>query len=99
MKNFNEFLGNVDIGFKEINVSVLKRFASFLKSQKGAGDRAVMNHHVVIRTIFNQAIADGIVDRDFYPFGRGKLIIKFPQSLKIGLTREEFVGFPFLVRI
>lgn len=44
---------------------------------------------MVLRTIFNQAIADGIVDSKYYPFGKGKIQIKFPESLKIGLSPDE----------
>ena len=48
-----------------------------------------MNYLIVVRTIFNRAIKDGLVDRRFYPFGDNNVKIRFSQSIKIGLTREE----------
>ena len=29
------------------------------------------------------------MDKKYYPFGRGKLVIKFPESVKIGLDTHE----------
>jgi hypothetical protein len=49
----------------------------------------VVNHLVVIRTIFNQAITAGLADSKHCPFGKGKIAIKFPDSAKIGLTVNE----------
>lgn len=44
---------------------------------------------MVIRTIYNMAMKE---DPDLigkYPFGKGKVKIKFPDSLKIGLSSED----------
>ena len=89
IKHFQEFLTGSDITFPEINVSLLKQFKAYLKGTRNVSERTIVNHLVVIRTIFNQAIASNIVDRKYYPFGKGKIIIKFPDSLKIGLTESE----------
>jgi integrase len=39
--------------------------------------------------VFSHAIKDSVVDSKYYPFGKGKTKIKFPDSIKIGLTAEE----------
>lgn len=46
---------------------------------------------MTIRSVFSHAIKEGVVDVDakFYPFGKGKMKIKFPESDKIGLNAEE----------
>ena len=44
---------------------------------------------VRLRTLFNQDIRDGIVEQMYYPFGKGKIQLKFPESIKVGLTIEE----------
>jgi integrase len=44
---------------------------------------------VVIRSVFSQAIKASVTDRKYYPFGPGKIRIKFPESIKIGLSPEE----------
>lgn len=89
VERFREFLGGSDITFSEINSSLLKQFKAYLKGSRTITDRTVVNHLVVIRTIFNQAIAANIVDRKYYPFGKGKIVIKFPDSLKMGLVTDE----------
>ncbi len=89
IERFREFLDGSDITFSEINPSLLKRFKAYLKGTRSISDRTMVNHLVVIRTIFNQAISANIVDRKYYPFGKGKVVIKFPDSLKMGLVPEE----------
>lgn len=89
VERFREFLSGSDITFAEMNPTLLKRFKAYLKGTRNITDRTVVNHLVVIRTIFNQAIATNIIDRKYYPFGKGKIVIKFPDSIKIGLTEDE----------
>lgn len=80
-------LGN-DIAFSEVTPQILKRFQGYLKS-KAISERTIVNYLIVIRTIFNQAIAANLVDNKHYPFGKGKIIIKTPETIKVGLTPEE----------
>lgn len=96
VERFREFLEGGDITFAEINPSLLRRFKAYLKGTrttlkgtKAITDRTVVNHLVVIRTIFNQAVASNIVDHKYYPFGKGKIVIKFPDSIKMGLVADE----------
>lgn len=92
VNRFKEFLGNTDIPFSEITPAMLEKFKAFLNSTREIGERTIVNHFVVIRSIYNQAINAGVADKKNYPFGKGKIIIKFPDSLKIGLTAEEVRG-------
>lgn len=87
--HFKNFLPGGDIAFAEITPILLRQFAAFLKDTRNVSERAVMNNMVPIRTIFNQAIAAGVTDLKYYPFGKGKFKIKFPDSLKIGLVPAE----------
>lgn len=89
IKHFKNFLHHKDISFPEINEVLLNQFRGYLKTERGNSDRSVVNSLIVIRTIFNLAIREGIVDRKFYPFGKGGITIRFPQSVKIGLSAEE----------
>ena len=67
---------------------LLKQFQAYLKvTRKNSGSK--VNNLIVIRTIFNLAIREGIVDRKYYPFGKGGIVIRFPQSVKMGLSKEE----------
>ena len=42
-----------------------------------------------LRTIFNQAIDDDIIDRKLYPFGKNKCQPKAPRNIKKALTIEQ----------
>lgn len=99
LKHFKEFEG-VDYAFSDITVSLLERFKLYLKTtyrtqrKKDAlgrplSDRSIVNHLTMIRSVFSQAMKAGITDRKYYPFGDGKVVIKFPESMKIGLSSEE----------
>jgi integrase len=89
VERFREFLNGSDINFQEITPILIKRFKAWLKGTRTITERTAVNHLVVIRTIFNQAIASKLVDTKYYPFGKGGVVIKFPDSLKVGLTIEE----------
>lgn len=89
INHFRDFLKGKDIPFSEITVPLLNRYQAFLKGSRGISERTIVNHLLVIRTIYNQAIKGGLVDNKSYPFGKGKIAIKFPESVKIGLAPEE----------
>jgi len=77
------------IAFEAITVPMLKGFHAYLKVQRKVSERTVMNNMVLIRTIFNRAISEGVIEQTKYPFGRGKFQIKFPETQKIGLTNQQ----------
>lgn len=89
IKKFREFLKDEDISFQDITVSLLNRFKAYLKGSDNASERSIVNQLILIRTIFNQAIEANIVDRKYYPFGKNKISIRIPNSLKVGLTTDE----------
>lgn len=92
INRFSDFLQlnglGSDIAFTEITPQLIKRFQTYLKGLK-ISERTIVNYLIVIRTIFNQAIDAELVDRKYYPFGKGKIVIKTPETIKIGLTAEE----------
>ncbi|WP_010182988.1 site-specific integrase [Aquimarina agarilytica] len=89
IKHFKEFLGNKDIPFEEIDQGMLKRFKIYLATSRKVSERSIMNSLIVIRTLFNLGIKDGLVDQKYYPFGKNKIKIKFPETIKIGLEEIE----------
>lgn len=86
---FKEFLGGVDIDFSEIDIPLLKRLGVYLIGKREVNERTVMNYYITIRTLFNRAISEGIVEQKYYPFGKNKIRIKIQSSIKIGLDEEE----------
>lgn len=89
INHFKDFLPNGDIAFPEITEVLLKKYITYLKVKLKNGERSIVNNLIIIRTLFNLAIRDGIVDKKYYPFGKGKVEVKIPQSIKIGLTIKE----------
>lgn len=84
-----EFGKTNSLKFHDIDESFLRKFATFLKTKKGNSQRSVINAYILIRTLFNRAIKQGIIDRKYYPFGSGKITIRFPETEKIGLNEDE----------
>lgn len=89
IKHFREFLNSQDIDFRDITEMKLRQFQAWLKENRKVNDRTIVNHLIVIRTIYNLAIRETLVEQKHYPFGKGKVVIKFPESIKIGLEIEE----------
>ncbi len=90
IKHFYEFCENRDIAFTDITEGMLERFKAWLKGgHLKLSERSAVNHWVVIRSVFSQAKKNQLIDEKCYPFGKGKISIKFPDSKKIGLTKEE----------
>lgn len=89
LKRFKEFLGKDSIAFNKLNVTILKKFEAHLLHTRKLSPRTVVNYLILIRTIFNLAISESITDRGLYPFGKGKMTIRIPESQKIGFTADE----------
>lgn len=91
IKIFKDFIGKSKLPMSEVTVTLLTRFQNYLLHSKGNAPRTVMNYFILIRTIYNIAISKAMIDRREYPFGKGKIQIKFLESEKIGLSKEEVV--------
>jgi len=91
--HLKRFRKNVDLSFEDLNVKQLSLFKAYLLGEVGISASSVVNYFITIRTIFNRAIADDIVDRKHYPFGKGKITLRRPESAKIGLDPDEVLRF------
>ncbi len=89
IRHFKTFLGEDDIHIKNITPALLEKFKAYLFHERKVNKRTVMNNLVIIRTIFNRAITENPSLKKFYPFGRGKIEIKFPDTKKVGLNSKE----------
>jgi len=88
-----KFYKSKQLTFPEIDEAFLRKFKTYLKKEHNLSDRSIVNNLVVIRTIYNRAIKIGVVDRKLYPFGSNSIRIKFPETEKIGLTKEDIKAF------
>ena len=84
-----KFIGQDFLPFTELTVSLIKEFEAYLLTVRKVSPRTVTNYLMLIRTIFNRGISEGVVERMYYPFGRGKVSIKILESEKVGLNIEE----------
>ncbi|MGS2760935.1 tyrosine-type recombinase/integrase [Sinomicrobium sp. M5D2P9] len=89
LKKIKEFCGKSVLYFREITPLFLRKLETHILEDGKHSPRTVNNYFILIRTIFNIAISERIVDRNIYPFGKGKIQIKAFESEKIGLSREE----------
>jgi site-specific recombinase XerD len=95
IEHFRNFLNKNDIAFSDITVGLLERFKSYLrqlkpyKNRPPLSERTIMNHLVVLRSVYAHARKNGVVTKEQSPFGENGIKIKFPDSLKIGLTPQE----------
>lgn len=88
IKHFEEFLSG-DVAFQDITPVLIERFKGYVRTALKLSERSAVNHVVMVRSVFSQAVKDNIIDAKYYPFGKGKVKIKFPDSIKIGLIPEE----------
>tara|TARA_R110002049_G_scaffold125135_1_gene280750 strand:+ start:5913 stop:7121 length:1209 start_codon:yes stop_codon:yes gene_type:complete len=86
---FKAFLGCKELSFIDLDVTLLKRFEAYLLYERKVVPRTAINYLLLIRTVYNFARKEYHVDDRNYPFGKGKIQIKFPESEKIGLNRGE----------
>lgn len=89
VKHFRDFLKESDIAFSDISVGLLQRYQAYLHGLGDKGQRTIVNHLVVIRSVFAYAAKNRVIDKKLSPFGKEGIKIKFPDSVKIGLTAEE----------
>ncbi|WP_424492392.1 phage integrase SAM-like domain-containing protein [Salinimicrobium sp. GXAS 041] len=83
------FVRSRQLSFQDLNENFLRKYTIFLRNSRNLSERTIANHLVLIRLLYNRAIRQGLIDRKFYPFGKDKVKIKFPDTRKVGLTVQE----------
>ena len=83
------FKNDKSLYFEDINTAFINRYKTFCRTYLDQKTRTITNQLIFVRTLFNQAIKEGVVDTKYYPFAGDKEKIRIGSSLKIGLTIEE----------
>ena len=83
------FSANKSLTFDEIDIAFINRFKNFCSAYLKQETRTITNQLIFIRTIYNLAIHENIIDGKNYPFGGENEKIRIGSSNKIGLTKEE----------
>ncbi len=84
-----DFKKNKKLHFQDISDTFIKNYKVFCSSHLEHKTRTVTNQLIFIRTLFNSAIKEGVVDATFYPFAGDNEKIKIGSSHKIGLISNE----------
>ena len=89
INHLRRFVKKKDIEFEDVTVLLLKRFRAYLRGELKVSERSAINYLITIRTVYNLGIKEGLVDKVHYPFGRGKISLKRPESQRIGWDENE----------
>ncbi|MAZ27342.1 MAG: integrase [Cytophagaceae bacterium] len=89
MDSVKHFKKNNSLKFQDISESFLDKYKDFCTVYLEQKTRTVTNQLIFIRTLFNKAIKEGVVDAKYYPFGGEKEKIRIGSGHKIGLTADE----------
>lgn len=85
------YMNGRNLDFDQITPHYLQKLVIYLNKQDSLGKRSIANILMFIRNMYNKAILENLAKKENYPFGsgKGKFRITIPESIKIGLSREE----------
>ncbi len=89
LNNIEGFLRHKNLPFQDITVSFLEKYKLYCLTQLNHSKRTATNQLMLIRTLYNRAMKEGIIDSKAYPFGGENITIKLGSGNKIGLTEKE----------
>ncbi|MFB9053081.1 tyrosine-type recombinase/integrase [Formosa undariae] len=89
IESINHFKNSKKLKFRDIDESFIGKYKNFCTVYLKQKPRTITNQLIFIRTLFNVAIKNGIVDKKYYPFADQKEKIIIKSGNKIGLNREE----------
>ena len=92
LEELKHFQKNKSLYFEDINQAFITQFKTFCVSYLDMKTRTVSNQLIFIRTLFNEALEEGIVQEKYYPFAGEKEKIRLGSGNKIGLSRDEVEG-------
>lgn len=90
-KSFTEFIASKNrkkLKYSDVTTEWLKEYEAWMKAKQ----TSITTTGIYIRnlrTIYNQAMEEGIIQREFYPFGKRKYQIPAGKNIKKALTIEE----------
>ena len=87
MNSLKEFAPK--LSFYDITPAFLRKYEEWMLTTKMNSISTIGFYLRPLRHIINKAIEDGIIDREFYPFGIKKYIIPSSRNLKKALSKED----------
>jgi integrase/recombinase XerD len=89
LKSLQNFHGKKKLTFLEIDPAWLKRYERYMQEDLKRSPTTVGIYLRPLRAIFNDAIADKVIDKDDYPFGKRRYTIPAPKRTKRALSKEQ----------
>ncbi|WP_298526255.1 phage integrase SAM-like domain-containing protein [uncultured Christiangramia sp.] len=89
MDGVRYFKQNDNLRFWDIDESFIRKYKTFCSSYLNQKPRTIINQLIFIRTLFNIAIKEGVIDQKYYPFAGEKVKIRISSGNKIGLNVKE----------
>lgn len=89
MDGVEHFKKSKALSFRDIDEVFINKYKTFCYSYLGQKTRTITNQLILIRTLFNLAIKQGIIDQKYYPFAGDKEKIRIGSGNKVGLSVEE----------
>lgn len=89
VNNIKKFIKGEELYFTDISTSFIEKYKTFCITKLGHKTRTVTNQLIFIRTMFNIALSENIVEQKYYPFAGEKEKIRIGKGLKIGLNIDE----------
>lgn len=86
--SLRNFYGDRDLLFSDVDVRFLKRYEEWMR-QQNLKETSMSAYLGAFRTLFNLAIEEKIVKRDFYPFNEYKISQFNTATQKRAITKEE----------
>jgi integrase/recombinase XerD len=87
-KAFKKFIGTTQLTFEEVNVALLSKYESHLRS-KGGTDGGISVRMRNIRKVFNSAIEREMVPSELYPFRKYRISKFKSRGIKLALDMDE----------
>lgn len=92
--SLKKYAKNDNLTFPEISVQYLNRYKNWLQSRttkagQPLSDRTISVYLRSLRAVYNRALEDDLVDRDLYPFGKGKFSLNKGLELQ---TRKRAIS-------
>ncbi|NDW09335.1 site-specific integrase [Dysgonomonas sp. 520] len=88
LNSMKTFGGNLDILFSEIDVAWLKKYESWMRNN-GNSENTMGVRFRALRAIYNRAIDDNIVKKDYYPFNDFKVSKLKSVTKKRAITKSD----------
>lgn len=81
--------GKDKLTFQTVTPAWLKGYERYMVEENGRSKTTLSMYARTLQAVFNNAIEDGVIVKDEYPFGKRKYSVPKPKGIKKALTKEQ----------